>query len=529
MVYQDGLYWYEYDNSGTTARMLLTVSNSGLHKMADPLSAAAWTEITGTASFTPSNHADFETFRGKCFGTNGVNSPWQLDGSGNARPIPALQSGTYTFGVSGITVAPAEGDTYTNNAITFTITYCQLAGTAGAIGGYIVATAVSAPETSGVLTRATGSGDASITFTQSNANVNISTAKYICQYNNYLFLANVKLGDGTYHPTRMYWCDLANPNSWLGTSWIEVSMLDGQEITRLWGFSNYLFVFKTRSIYGCTFTGDADFPFILPGGGRSSSAVGCVAPWSVAQIEQGLVFLSYDGVYLFDGSTSYKLTDRIRDTVLAYKNSFSKVVSTVNRKKNMVYMAFATSSTNDNVLVWNYFLNSWSKYDGIAASAMVTAYLSGTDEAPLFSDYDGYTYRLDTGVDDYPLNVKTAIDAYFYTNWKTFDDLINKKGVPEVTIYCLQDNSNLTFSYSYDFSYADQYQNTFNTGDAGAMRWGEGVWGTAVWGGSGGGIVVRRDLTGRGRVIRFKVANGILGQGFRIDGFGFAAQLDTNV
>ena len=296
----------------------------------------------------------------------------------------------------------------------------------------------------------------------------------------------------------------------------------------MWGFSNYLFFFKTRSIYGCTFTGDADFPFILPGGGRSASSVGCIAPWSLAQIEEGVVFLSYDGIYLFDGSTSTKITDKIRDLILGYNTTnFAQVVSTINRKKNMIYFAFPTSSTNDVVLVWNFFMNAWSRYKGVAASSMMTAYVNGKDERPIFADYGGFTYRMDTGLDDYPLTTKTAIDAYFYTNWKTFDDMVNKKGVPEVTIYHSLNNATLTFSYSYDFNASDQFSNTFSTA-SGGMLWGTGVWGVGVWGGSGGGVV-RRDLTGRGRVVRFKIANAVLSETFRIDGLGALAQLDTNV
>lgn len=527
-VLSDGLYWYEYDSSGTTTRLVINVTDGKIYTMPESMSGT-WTDKTGTAVVTTAYHNDFETYRGRLFGTNGKDKPWMKTGSGDARPIPALLANSYTFGVNSITTTPAEGETYTNNGITYTIAYCNVSGTAGSIGGYIVATGSGAPATSGNLTKSSaGTGDATVAFTIANANVNITSAKYVCQYNNYLFFANVVTGDGVYRPTRIYWCDINNPESWLGTSWIEVSYLDGQEITRLWGFSNYLFIFKTRSVYGCTFTGDADFPFILPGGGRSSSAIGCIAPWSMCQIEEGVVFVSYDGIYLFDGTTSYKLTDRIRDTFLALQSTkFDKVVATVNRKKNMVYLSFATSTTNDTVLVWNYFLNAWSVYKGIAASSMMTAYKDGSDERLMFADYGGFVYRMDSGLDDYPLNVRTAIEAYYYTNWKTFDDLINKKGIPEVTIYYSLNNATLTFAYSYDFNSADQFSNTFSTASNG-MLWGTGVWGSGVWGGSGGGVV-RRDLTGRGRVARFKIYNSVQGETFRIDGFGFLGQLDTNV
>ena len=44
-----------------------------------------------------------------------------------------------------------------------------------------------------------------------------------------------------------------------------------------------------------------------------------------------------------------------------------------------------------------------------------------------------------------------------------------------------------------------------------------------------GGQSVRRDLTGRGRVVRFKFANNTMDEQFRIDGLGTLAHLETNV
>ena len=51
-----------------------------------------------------------------------------------------------------------------------------------------------------------------------------------------------------------------------------------------------------------------------------------------------------------------------------------------------------------------------------------------------WGDYGGYVYRSDTGSDDYPLNSQTAIDAYYWTNWKNFEDICDKKGIPHVYI-----------------------------------------------------------------------------------------------
>lgn len=86
---------------------------------------------------------------------------------GTTTVVSNLQTNTYVFTVSGISVVPVVGNTYTNNAVTYTITYTSLNGATGAIKGTIVATGSGVPLSSGTLTRATGSGDSSITFSLS--------------------------------------------------------------------------------------------------------------------------------------------------------------------------------------------------------------------------------------------------------------------------------------------------------------------------------------------------------------------------
>jgi len=202
----------------------------------------------------------------------------------------------------------------------------------------------------------------------------------------------------------------------------------------------------------------------------------------------------------------------------------------MNYKRKYRYMlAYPESGQTENnrILVWDYISNAFSIYSGMSASSMSIFYINGNDERPYFSDYDGFTYRSDIGTDDYPSNVQTAIDSYYWTNWKHYDDLCDQKGIPHVYIYYSLNSAVLTFSYSYDFENTPQYTNTFST-SAGTDVYGTGIYGTATYSG-GGGQVKRRDLTGRGRTVRFKFANSTIGETFRIDGFGSLAELETHV
>ena len=94
-----------------------------------------------------------------------------------------------------------------------------------------------------------------------------------------------------------------------------------------------------------------------------------------------------------------------------------------------------------------------------------------------------------------------------------------------MVIYYQTSNSVLTFGYSYDFETSTQYSTTFSL-SAGVAVYGSAIYGTSVYAGSGG-MHKRRDLTGRGRVVRFKFSNNVLGETFRIDGLGSMPHLET--
>lgn len=355
---------------------------------------------------------------------------------------------------------------------------------------------------------------------------NLTKAKVVVQYNNYLFLGNVTVNSVAY-PSRFYWCEIKDTSTWLSTSYIEVSKDDGQQIQQMWVMGDRLVIFKDRSIYFISFTGDNDIPFTLS---RSNSPVGCIAPFSVQEVENGLIFLSYDGFYYFDGNNSYKISLKIQNTINSYNiTRLAQARSMRQKSKNRYFCSLPSNgqTANDTVIVWDWLLNAFSAYSGISAAAMTTVYVSGIEERVYFSDYSGFVYRMDTGSDDYPLNVQTAINSYYYTNWKHYDDIVDQKGIPNIVLYYQNSNSVLTLAYAYDFESTDTYTQTLSLATA-TSTYGSSVYGTGTYAGAGGSQT-RRDLKGRGRVIRFGFKNSTIGETFQIDGLGSFAHLETNV
>ena len=192
--------------------------------------------------------------------------------------------------------------------------------------------------------------------------------------------------------------------------------------------------------------------------------------------------------------------------------------------------AFCNSQINPDVrqpIVQLRTLNAFSIYKGMAPTAMATFFVDGYTEQSYFADYSGYTYQMEVDGDDYPLGTKTAINAYYWTNWRTYQDLCDQKGIPQVYLYYRLNSTTLIFSYAYDFEGKDQFSLMYSLA-TGVDVWGTMLWGNGVWSGSGG-KTRRLDITGRGRVVRFKFANATKGETFRIDGLGTMAHLETNI
>lgn len=332
----------------------------------------------------------------------------------------------------------------------------------------------------------------------------LTEAKFVRVFQNYCFMGNVKIS-GIRYPSRVYWSAIRSITSWDAADWIEVSKDDGDEITGLRVLGDRLVVYKNNSVYIILFTGDFDLPFVVQ---KTNSAVGCAAPYSIQEAENGHIFASQDGIYFFDGSNSYKLSDRINDTYEGVNKTYlEKATSLYQKKKNryLISLPSGTSLYNNFVLSWNSYLNAWSKYAGMSASVMATFLIDDTEERPYLADYLGYAYRNDYGTDDYPSNTIKAVNSYYCTNWKCFEDICDNKGFPHLYITHRSESSTvLTLNYGYDFYNGDQYTQSFSLVTTQSVT----------------AYTVRRDLDGRGKFVRFKFSNTSSRTSYRIDGLG---------
>lgn len=353
----------------------------------------------------------------------------------------------------------------------------------------------------------------------------ITTAKYVETFSNYTFLANVTVS-GTYQGSRIYWSAIDSISSWDAASFRDVNKNDGQVITGVKKLGSSLVIFKRHSIWVAQFTGDSDIPFVFS---PTRSTVGAVSGYSIQEVQNGLVFLADDGFYYFDGNNSFKISQRILDTLKTFAvNRYPQVCSVYDNTNNRYISSFSNSAalTNSKQITWDSFNNAFSVFKGINANCFARVYNSGVEQI-FFGDYSGFVYQMDNGRTDYPLGVATAIDAYYYTKWFDYGDMVSKKATPQVSIYYEYNTGNLNFVYSFDFEEADSYSQLFSM-SSGTSLYGSALYGTGTYAGSGGAVSARH-LTGRGKIIRFGFKNSAIGETFAIDGLGMFPNAETNV
>lgn len=140
--------------------------------------------------------------------------------------------------------------------------------------------------------------------------------KFIQEYKTYLVCANIRGGIDI--PQRVQWSDTADPETWSGGNSGAVDLIeDGEEITGLGIFGDYICVHKKTSIYlGYLVSTSAIFRF-----DRKNTEIGTIANASIVNIPTGeQVFLGYDGIHIFNGVTAPLIMSPINDEIRDFLN-----------------------------------------------------------------------------------------------------------------------------------------------------------------------------------------------------------------
>lgn len=212
--------------------------------------------------------------------------------------------------------------------------------------------------------------------------------------------------------SRVYWSYLDSIGLWGIFKNIALNLDDGDEITALVPFRDYVKVFKNNSQF-ILYPTDADWEFerkwVVDG-------VGCVAPQSMAAYNNGLVYLSGEGVihetgiqYKDKGSNypivSFPIDNLIRDYTPAQKRSAVGFV-----KDNKYLLSFPAKDTT---YVYDFVAGSWSIWTYAFSQATFydtihTANITPANDMLFIQDDKDKVFKADTTTADNGVKITVA-------------------------------------------------------------------------------------------------------------------------
>lgn len=261
--------------------------------------------------------------------------------------------------------------------------------------------------------------------------------KFMTEYKDYLLLAYISSG-GTF-PTKVQWCDTANPEEWsAGNAGNKDLNDDNEDISGVKLFGEYAAVHKHSTIYlGYLVTTSSVFQF-----DRKATGAGTINHTTIQTLPSGdQAFLALDGIRLFNGTTAPNIgdtvTDELRESInFSYvKRAWSIVVPELdeywcgvpigssqmgdtvykyNYKSGVVHKDLRTDAisawrfSNSTIVTWDDVASAWDSY-----SPRWDETSSGTDTlVPIIGDTDGLTLYRDITVNN---DNGVAIDGFSET------------------------------------------------------------------------------------------------------------------
>lgn len=467
----------------------LAIGDNGTNKhIWDISTPASPVDVIGGVTFTSDTRFTFASVADKLIVTSDDNdSPITWSGTGNFSYIPAFVQNCYLFLASSISVAPAVGDTYSNNSVTYTVIQV--------VGLNIYATGSGAPQSSGNLTRVSGSGDSTIAYSSNSAISAISKPKFCMEFNNYAFYAST-----SDNPERTYWSNLFDPFTVTATDFQK----NNDAVTGIGKSQDNLFIFTRRGITLCKYTGDSLFPFTFD---NLDTTIGTLSPHSIISAIGTIFWVGNDNhVYRMNGYNPERVTETIPTTISEMNsNAINKCVAIEHRELRQIWFFYPKESgtTNNFVVVYDYLNNQIFMYDNIDANAVANFQSSSGAVLTYFGDRTGRVYITNVGNTDYLEGTSTAIQSFKYTKMFNWGDPGKAKRLRRVRATVnAQDSCLSTIEVSGDFGSSGgevlslNHQTAFTT-------IGEFIIGTSILGGATS-VKVDNDAATTARYLQFK-------------------------
>lgn len=188
----------------------------------------------------------------------------------------------------------------------------------------------------------------------------------------------------TASPSNISYSDVDDPDTGLGTNFINVDVGTGSDVTALIANNDFLQVFKDNAIHGINFSFDSNYNMTVP---QQQQIIqrggGCYATGSAIPVYGYTYYLSNKGFESYGPSSdrvvadkpmplSLKIDPTAQNINFLYRSDINAVFY---NSKYMCSVPFANSSVNDYIFVYNenikrrFGFDNWVIYTGVPALA----------------------------------------------------------------------------------------------------------------------------------------------------------------
>lgn len=284
-----------------------------------------------------------------------------------------------------------------------------------------------------------------------------SGAKIVLGWGAYLLLGNV-LVSGVRKGSRVYWCDPLIPTTWPAASYNDFDPDDGDYITAMVNFKNYIVIFKKYKTFIFQYVGGT----LVFNQLRFSASIGCVGPNAVYDDGDYLYWIGYYGFYRWSGSGEIEdIGEQIQssiDNINFLKSPIFDVNANATDYQIWFNVAHGSSAIKNRIYVFDTRFKSWARYDISASYVYDILYGANMTYANFPNAYSTYGMEIGDalGEKESLLTIGTyngfikkyglsdsddgaAIDSEWTSKWLYFDEPDKNKRIIRLTAFIERD------------------------------------------------------------------------------------------
>jgi hypothetical protein len=292
------------------------------------------------------------------------------------------------------------------------------------------------------------------------------------------FKSRLWLAGDANNPRRLYYSEVFEPEAWPALYFIDIPMVQGDEITAIKVLGDFLVIYGHTGIY--MVFGDNVFEFVVR---RSSAAVGCDSDRTIQDAENVHIYLTHFGVYAFDGATTRRLSEEVGPLLANINQSqVHRAAAGYHEKRKLYRLSVPTGAATENnqELILDIRTQQWTTTDRAVAHYHI---LNGPGDSGQLYTASNTIFRLyedDTGTTADGVAIRSRWKSKAYTN----GPIDYTKTYRHILLWFLATTTVFAVEARLDDSINSVQSFSFSSVTGVGSLYGQGQYGTAVYSGA---------------------------------------------